>query len=179
MANSKLLIAAIAIVSIIGLASAAGFLYGQNQTLKSQVSISATPTPQAQASVSPPVQASSTPAPTPAPKSAEKPTVVFEGAVNSSPDKSQIQARIIDPIIDYYAEHPDEGSVVSITIAENPYPSKTTDPYTYKIVLKNGAYSSALISKSGGQISWFGPSCMVCTFSAAYKAKYPEVVKNY
>jgi hypothetical protein len=176
--NSKVIIAIVVITLMVGLASIASFLYGQNKALKSQVN--PTPVVKTQATPSPTANASASPSPTPTISPVtEKPPVIYEGISASSSDKPQIQERIIDPIIDYFAEHPGQGIIASITISTNNNPSKITDPYTYMINLKNSAYESALISKSNGQISWWGPSCMVCTFSDSYKAKYPEVVKNY
>lgn len=175
--NSKVIIAIVVITLIVGLASIASFLYGQNKALKSQtiptpiVKTQATPTTTL---ASPTITPSSTPT-----SSTEKPPVIFEGIASSSSDKPQIQERIVDPIIDYFAEHQDQGIIASITISPNNNPNSEGNPYSYMINLKNGGYKSALIYKTNGQISWWGPSCMVCTFSDSYKANYPEVVKNF
>lgn len=110
---------------------------------------------------------------------AQKPVVVFlaEGSIPIT-DKSQLQQRIVNPAIEYYQESSENSAVVSITIEPNTKESKSQYPYLGTIILANGGNNGFTISKQGGSISWWAPECMVCTFSDAYKAKYPDVVSQ-
>ncbi len=118
------------------------------------------------------VDSSPTPKPTP--------VVTYEAAGSiSDSDKQQLQQRVVNPLVDYYLEHSDENELVSLTISPNTQASKVQSPYLGQAVFKNGGNSGFVINKNNGQIQWWSVDCMICTFSDAYKQKYPEVVKNY
>lgn len=167
------------VVLLLSAVGAAAYWYGQqtnNQAMDKTVLL-ASSSPSA-TTASP--QGSSAPSTTPSPSAAvPKPVVVFEsqGSISDS-DLKQLNSRIVDPIIDYYKENPSQ-EIVSLTISPNDKPSKNEFPYLGSIVFKNGGNSGFVIAKKDGQINWWGPDCMVCTFSAEYKAKYPEITKNY
>jgi hypothetical protein len=103
--------------------------------------------------------------------------VVWEpsGAFPAS-DKTQLQARVVDPLIDYYKEA-NQGKLVTVTISVNNQASATTYPYLGQAVLENGGTLGFVIEKPNGQIKWWTPECMgECPLSASFKTKYPEIV---
>ena len=104
--------------------------------------------------------------------------VIFEGTFSSGPDKDDLYKKIVEPYLDYY-EDQEKGSLVSLTISENPYPSKTTSPYLGTGIFKNGANEGFVIDKKNGEIDFWIPTCMICTFSDSFKEKYPDIVKNF
>jgi len=106
--------------------------------------------------------------------------VVFEPQLGDYfADKAQLQARVVDPFLDYYADENGEGYLVSLSISENKFESKTTYPYSGNAIFKNGGTAGFAIMKTGSVISWWQPDCMKCKFSPSFKAKYPEIVKLY
>lgn len=158
------------------------YWYGQ-QSDQPQVALnlkSTSPTAQPSNSpiaVSPSPSGSPVASPTP---TFTQPVVVFEskGSIPAN-DLTQLNNRIVNPIVDYYKEHPGEGPVVSLTISPSDKPTKAEFPYLGSIIFKNGGNAGFVISKKDGEIGWWGPDCMKCTFSAEYKSKYPEITKNY
>jgi len=116
----------------------------------------------------------------PTPTTLQKAVVVFqaEGSIPNL-DKSQLQARIINPILDYYEETTDDSPIVSLTIEPNTNANKTEYPYLGTIIFANGGNNGFVITKKEGAIAWWVPECMICVFSDAYKAKYPEVVSQF
>ncbi|MBI3980457.1 hypothetical protein HY345_00490 [Candidatus Microgenomates bacterium] len=104
--------------------------------------------------------------------------VIFEGTISSGPDVNELYKKIVQPYLDYY-EDQEKGSLLTLTISENPYPSKTTSPYLGTGIFKNGANEGFVIDKKNGEIDYWVPSCMICTFSESFKTKYPEIVKNF
>lgn len=116
-----------------------------------------------------------TPTQTPA-----KAVVVFqaEGSISAT-DKSQLQARVVNPILDYYEQTADDSPVVSLTIEPNTNANKIEYPYLGTIIFANGGNNGFVITKKDGAIAWWVPECMVCVFSESYKAKYPEVVSQF
>jgi hypothetical protein len=179
----KNLLLGVLIIAVLG----GGYvLYTQQQKLSelsgkltsSEPAPSVTPTPGA--NVNQPISASI--APTTAPSSSpnqKKPVVVFqaEGSIPAQ-DKSQLQARIVNPLIEYYEETEDDSEVVSITIEPNKQESKDEYPYLATAIFANGGNNGFVISKNDAGIAWWAPECMICVFSDAYKAKYPEVVSQ-
>lgn len=118
--------------------------------------------------------------PTVTPKAGHTAVVVFEPPLgNDFADKALIQARIVNPFLDYYADENGEGYLVSLSISENKQDSKATYPYLGSAIFKNGGNSGFVIAKINGVIPWWAPDCMKCTFSASFKATYPEIVKQY
>jgi hypothetical protein len=110
---------------------------------------------------------------------AEKKTIVTfeaEGAIPVS-DKSQLQKKVVDPMVDYYKEA-NMGELVTLTISVNNQASKTTYPYLGLAVLGNGGNLGFTIEKKGDEIGWWYPECMMkCPLSQSYQTKYPEVAK--
>ena len=169
----------VVIVGLVGGAYYFGQRTGQMQQEANEVEVIETKLP---ATSSPSAQVSdknlgmATPLATPK----ATPVITFEAA-GSIPDsdKQQIQQRIINPLVDYYAEQGEERQLVSLTISPNNQQSKAQSPYLGQAVFKNGGNSGFVINKTNGQIEWWGVDCMICTFSNEYKQKYPEVVKDY
>ncbi len=163
--------------------SAVGYLFYQNQKLSnkvsnSQIKTTATPAATTTAKATPNPQLSQSITPTPTPSKTKGPVVVFE-AEGSIPagDKSGIQARIIDPYVEYHTNEIDQP-VVSITISPNTNVSKAEFPYLFNAIYESGGYSGFVIEKKNGQISWWFPECMNgCNLSQNFKTKYPEIAK--
>lgn len=167
-------------------------LYTQQQTIaKLSTKIDQAGTPSTQPSVptpdqqvpptvaTQPVAASPSTATTPS-AAPSKAVVVFqaEGSISAA-DKSQLQTRVINPILDYYEETADDSPIVSLTIEPNTNANKNEYPYLGTIIFANGGNNGFVITKKDGAIAWWVPECMVCVFSESYKAKYPEVVSQF
>lgn len=163
-----------------GASFAAGYFY-----LKSQGSgvaiVSEQPTPNV--TIEPTVAVSPVISVTPTPTSVSKShsaVVVFEPPLSGEfSDKAEIQSKIINPFLDYYADENGEGYLVSLAISQNTQASKTTYPYQATAIFKNGGNSGFVIPKTNGVINYWVPECMKCTFSASFKTKYPDIVKNF
>lgn len=108
-----------------------------------------------------------------------KAVVVFqaEGSIPAI-DKSQLLARVVDPILDYYEETVDDSPVVSLTIKPSTDADESEYPYIGTIIFADGGSNGFVITKKGDSIAWWAPGCMVCVFSESYKAKYPDVVSQ-
>lgn len=119
-----------------------------------------------------------TPAPTPASESQHVSVVYDQLNSISASEKNQLVERIINPVLDYYAENHDEPDIKTLTISPHSDPSAPEFVYTINIDFTNGGYSSFLVIREGGEIKWWAPSCMICTFSDGYKSKYPDVVSQ-
>lgn len=107
----------------------------------------------------------------------QTPVVVWSpsGAIPQA-DKDQIQARIIDPFIDYYAEQ-SQGQLLTLTVSVNTQPSNTTYPYLVQAIFDTGTNQGFTIERSSGQLQWWHPDCLGgCEFSAEFEATYPQVV---
>lgn len=164
----------IILISIVALLSVAGFgyMYMQNQKLEKEIAKELDyPLPTEVESVE-----SSSPSPTP--MSENETVVVFESEASfPSSDKSQIQARIVDPVIDYYDIEMDSPAV-SIKVKINTAVNKADYPYLFEYILKNGVNGGGVITKTNGQISWWFPECMMgCDLSEEFTSKYPEISK--
>lgn len=133
-----------------------------------------------------------TPYPTPTPvmptSEADKPeptgvmeakaVVVWEpaGAISQA-DRDQIQARVVDPFIDYYRDL-GQGRLLTFTVSVNTQANAATYPYLAKGIFDNGVNNGFVVERAGGQIKWWYPECMgPCPLSAEFKAKYPEIAK--
>lgn len=115
----------------------------------------------------------------PTPVQTREPVIVFEaeGSIPAA-DKSQLETRVVNPLVDYYYKEADQGELLTLTISPNTQPSKTTYPYTGKAILATGANFGFTIEKKNGEISWWFPECLAqCSVSEQYKSKYPEVAK--
>ena len=178
----------ILVVFALGASFAAGYFYMQTKqapVVKSdtEVIISATPATN-ESTVTPiPTQsdvktsASATPA---AKKTPHTAVVVFEPPLGGEfEDKSAIQLKVVNPFLDYYADEYGEGYLVSLAISQNMQASKAQYPYLATAIFKNGENSGFVISKNNGVIQYWAPDCMKCTFSASFKATYPDIVKNF
>lgn len=170
-------------VIAMGSSFAAGYYYLKSQPVPTKTVADAfvTPTPTPTLTPAPAASSTGTPSVTPtgAPK-AHTAVVIFEPPIGGEfADRAQIEAKIVAPFLDYYVDENGEGYLVSLAISENAKASKAQYPYAATAIFKNGGNSGFLIAKSGGSITWWVPDCMVCTFSAGFKAKYPDIVKNF
>jgi hypothetical protein len=161
------------------------FLYLQNQKLKGNIVVN--PSPQVTFPRSTPEngeQAIENPnfppaAVSPSPSTATcTPVIVYEmGSSIPEGDKTQIQAKVVNPFSDYYCDLEGQGFVVSLSIGNNTGASQDQYPYSAKAIFKNGAQAGFLLSKNNGVVDWWLPECLgPCPFSAEFKAKYPEIV---
>ncbi len=164
-------------IILLALASAAAYLFGQNQALQNaQKQAQIVPTvsvqPSATASISPSVVVAS-PSPTVQPV-----TVQIDQESNLPPqDLSDIKTRNINPFIDWSADQNSGGGLVLIKVTKN---SDTTYPYKFEYVYKNGGNGGFLIKKTAGRLDWYMPDCLgSCNFSPQFKQKYPEIVSKY
>ncbi len=109
--------------------------------------------------------------------SAPKRVAVEYKVTPSATDKTQLQARVIDPYFDYN-QTPEGVSQVTSFIVDK---GSGEFPYTIDYKLSTGAYGGFVVSRtSGGEIDWWGPECMgECPFTDSFKQKYPEIVKRY
>lgn len=108
-----------------------------------------------------------------------EPVVVFqaEGAIPES-DQEELQARVIDPIIDYYEDLPEGGNILTITAAPNNFETKVTYPYTIDAIFDNGISLGIAIERKADGLAWWYPECMgECPLSDDFRTKYPEIVK--
>lgn len=154
------------VMSLVGF----GYMYMQNPNFSKAVPspvVSSTPLP----SDSTVVTASSKPV-----VEETKTVVVYETEASfSTSDKSQIQARIVDPLIDYYNMEMDSPAV-SIKIKINTAVNKADYPYLFEYILKNGVNGGGVITKTDGQINWWFPECLMsCDLSEEFTSKYPEI----
>lgn len=179
MKQSGNIVVILSLLLAVGASFAAGYFYLQAHT--ANPSIDSAMVPKQVIKNSPVMEVTSTVSPvaTIKPSSGHTAVVVYEGPLSSNPDKSAIQAKIVNPLLDYYADENGEGYIASVMISENAYDSKSTYPYSASVVLKNGGNMGFVIDKPNGVIKYWAPECMVCTFSADFTAKYPDIVKLY
>lgn len=107
----------------------------------------------------------------------ELPVIVFSAA-GSIPDEveQEILERVVNPYVDYYTE---QGKIILSVVVE-PLESTSEDiHYSFGYVYANGGNGGAVIFDGEDGIEYWEPDCMVCTFSDAYRLKYPEVVEGY
>lgn len=126
-----------------------------------------------------PTMASVSATPKAAPPAVTTPVVVFEaeGSISAS-DKTEIQKRILDPMIDYYAAETGSGKLLTITVSSGTQANKDTYPYLAKAIFDTGVNLGLAIEKDGTSFKWWKPECMgACPFTPEYKAKYPEVTE--
>ncbi len=128
---------------------------------------------------------SSTPAPvdevppsdTPAPAAAAPtPVVVYIAAGSfSDEEKSNLQARVIDPYIDYHAGLPDHPPLVSLSLEKSD--SLPDFPYSANAIFEEGITAGFLIHATAGVLDWWVPECLgPCPVSDEFRAKYPEIM---
>jgi len=124
-------------------------------------------------------KSAASPTPTPTPTPATTPPVLYTGdgaAALTATVKTEFTTKLTDPYIDYYAQD-GQVPVVSLLIT---VPTKKGDPYKVMAIRKSGGlYENFSYSKLGSVLDTWKPTCgtTACSFSDAYKAKYPEVVK--
>lgn len=181
----------IVLLSVFALGSsfAAGYFYMQSKQTAAAVqtgtAIPVTETPATNESTVMPTPTLSdtktTPTTTPAGnKAPHTAVVVFEPPLGGEfEDKSAIQLKVVNPFLDYYADEYGEGYLVSLAISQNVQSSKSQYPYLATAIFKNGGNSGFVIGKNNGVIQYWAPDCMKCTFSASFKATYPDIVKNF
>ena len=163
------------ILVIITIIAAAGgaYFYGQNQGLKK---LTASPSGVAVSQAPVYGNQSYVPEPTATPV-ANKATVVYEAEGSFSiPEKAELQKKVIDPFVDYYAMENTGQTLLTLTISKNLQASRDTYPYQAQAIFQGGGNMGFLIMKVGAGVDWWFPECMMgCNLSAAYKAKYPEI----
>lgn len=156
----------IGLLVVVGIGLAGGLYYFQSQQAKTRSEVmteqpAVTPTPVLENDME-----------------ANQPVVVFqaEGAISET-DKSQLQQRVVDPIIDYYADLPEGGNILTITVAPNTQESKATYPYTVDAIFDNGVSLGVAIERTADGLAWWYPECMgECPLSGDFRNKYPEIV---
>lgn len=167
----------------------AGYFYMQTkqsapvEKTETEVAISETPATNESTVTPTPTQSDVKTTVTLAPAAKKAPhtaVVVFEPPLGGEfEDKSAIQLKVVNPFLDYYADEYGEGYLVSLAISQNTQASKAQYPYLASAIFKNGGNSGFVISKNNGVIQYWAPDCMKCTFSASFKATYPDIVKNF
>jgi hypothetical protein len=176
---NKNLIYAIVAGIIIVLFGFSAYLLGQNQKLTSQqVKTEAAPT----TSVSLPADYRAEQPLSPTPQEEEQETVIIiDSQANLPPsDVDQLNKKIIEPYIHYFQDTRKDDLLVSMRIGVNTGASASTYPYKAEAISKNGVTEGFLISKTGGQIDWWYPECLMkCEFSQEFSTKYPEIVAKY
>lgn len=91
--------------------------------------------------------------------------------------RSELQKKIIDPLLDYY-EEASENKLVSLTIRINQQANKNFYPYLAEAVFKNESKLSFVIEKNNNSFNWWRPECLdKCAFTKEFSQKYPEIVK--
>lgn len=171
--GNVVILALFGIAILLGL-GALWFLLSQNVSLKDkltqEVSTLTTPTPTMS------VLPTTVVTPTPTPISQVQIVVVFESEVNFPANaKTQLQARVVNPLVDYYSMEIKDAAV-SVKVKINTGTNKTDYPYLIEYILASGANGGQVVTKTGAEIAWWYPECLSnCNLSAEYKAKYPEV----
>lgn len=99
-----------------------------------------------------------------------------EGLIDNAV-KTQFKNKLIDPMTDYYGDtnNANEGHLINIVIE---VPENVGDEYIVSAYFLEGYHQGFLYGVRGENLDWWLPMCMeYCTFSAAYEAKYPEIVE--
>jgi|SRR3989344_3394363 len=103
------------------------------------------------------------------------PVIVFSpGGLFTTSEKTEITNKMLNP---YKAWHRDQGdSVVSIHVQQNT--SISASQYDVNAIYRNSVYEGFLYGTiDAASQDWWVPTCLdACTFSASFRATYPEVV---
>jgi hypothetical protein len=110
-----------------------------------------------------------------APATQEKtPVVVYSpnGLFNQA-ETAEIKKKLIDPFTDWNIDN--KITVVSIMIEK---PTPAIAGYKYKVTyIAEGGVSGGFLFGTSTPLEWWLPECLGgCSFSADFKAKYPEIV---
>jgi len=107
------------------------------------------------------------------------PVVQFvPGGLFTKLEKSEIDRKIIGPLVDY--ENDKEIRIVAVLITKLTNKSNSPYEYDFQALYKDGVYHGFVFNKEpDGTFKFQRPNCRECEFSDAYKRKYPEIVKNY
>ena len=170
------------IIIVVALLGVVGFLLMQTRSVQEKkrvVSPTVTVADSLKATENPMPQAT-TSAISPSAMSNVKTTIVNESSLPAQ-DVSELKARVINPYIDFNNDLGIETTEITVTkYVPNGSPSSLTYAYSLDYKMKNGGYGGFLISKTNDHIDWYQPECMGgCTFSEAFKSKYPEIVAAY
>lgn len=116
--------------------------------------------------------------PSASPSQGQKSVATFESSANiTASAQTEITKKVIDPFLDYYRDQYNAGYVKTLVIQKNLNASADTYPYKADYTFEGGVNGGFLIMKQGTGVDWWYPECLNgCTFSAAFKAKYPEIV---
>lgn len=174
--RSPLLWVIVALLLIIVLGGVGGTMYLQNQ-LKSKMAVSdakkmVPPTE----TVTPTISLATSPTPSATTSST---TVTIESeATLPVQDVSELQARVINPFKDYFAESRPNDVLLQIKIMKN-VQNQAGFPYVLDSLSQDGIKQGSVISRTDGHLDWWFPECqMGCQLSDAFKAKYPEIAKK-
>lgn len=92
----------------------------------------------------------------------------------SARDRQLLEERLVAPLTDYHNETRKWLVAILITVP----PSVGTE-YTYAAIFADGSSESALHGVRGGEIPSWLPICKgPCEFTAAFRAKYPQIVNH-
>lgn len=103
------------------------------------------------------------------------PVIVFSpGGLFTDSEKTEITSKMLNP---YKAWHHDQSdSVVSLHVQQNT--SISARQYSVDAIYRNGVYEGFLYGTiDAASQDWWTPTCLdACSFSASFRATYPEVV---
>lgn len=93
--------------------------------------------------------------------------------------REQLNKKVLEPALDYYAKDVSLGVLVSLTISANTDDMAIQFPYRGTLGFDSGEQLEFVVEQSGTEILWWQPTCEVCTFDEEYRALYPEIVSLY
>ena len=101
------------------------------------------------------------------------PVVVFQQAgLLSARDKTLLEERVIQPMIDYHNEN--EVKIVTISVKT---PAHSGEEYDIETFFVGGVYEGMIWGKKDGDIPYWVPGCLgPCALSDTFRAKHPEIV---
>lgn len=109
-----------------------------------------------------------------APVAEKSPVVVYtpNGLFNVA-EITELQKKLIDPFTDWNRDNSQNSVSISV---EKPYPAIAG--YQYKVTYINeGGGNGGFLYGTSTPLEWWLPECLgSCSFSAEFKAKYPEIV---
>lgn len=93
-------------------------------------------------------------------------------------EKSQLQERVVAPIVDYYKENPDTP-VTTVVITVNTAADAVKYPFIGQVVFLSGPAKQIKVVQAKDGVSWWKPDCVECRFSPSFSKKYPEIIKQF
>ena len=103
------------------------------------------------------------------------PVVVFSRpGLLTEAERKVLEAKLINPMKDYYNET--EAELLTLSIA---VPQRVGEEYTVDGIFKDGVNFGMLFGKREQQYNFWKPECMgPCEFSETFKSKYPTIVQE-